>query len=92
MTINATRVSATELARGLSDVLNRVHYRGERFVVERNGQVIAEIAPAASSRGITYADLLARVGDLHLPDPEFADDLEEIHRAQPRAEFPEWPN
>ena len=90
MITDATKVSATELARRLSDVLNRVHYRGERFVVERNGQTIAEIAPPTSSPGISYGELLARLGDLHMPDPQLADDLEEIHRSQPRAEFPDW--
>ncbi len=31
------RLSATQLAHSLSDVLNRVQYNGERFTVERNG-------------------------------------------------------
>jgi hypothetical protein len=31
------RISATELARKLGDVLGRVRYRGESFIVERNG-------------------------------------------------------
>ena len=33
-----TRITPTELARSLSDVLNRVRYRGERFRIERNGE------------------------------------------------------
>ena len=36
----ATRITATELARGLSDILNRVQYHNEQFVIERNGVVV----------------------------------------------------
>jgi prevent-host-death family protein len=86
-----TKISATDLARNLSDVLNRVRYRGERFVVERNGDPVASLGPA-SAPGITVGELIARLGDLPLPGEGFADDLEAIQAAQPKAEFPEWPS
>ena len=38
-------ISATELARALGDVLARVRYRQESFVVERNGKPIARLSP-----------------------------------------------
>ena len=85
-------ISATELAKHLSDVLNRVHYRGEQFVIERNGQPVASLGPLTSPAGITMRELAERLGSLAMPDDGFADDLEAIQAAQPRAEMPEWPS
>jgi len=87
-----TRITATELARGLSDVLNRVRYRGEAFVVERGGEVIADLGPAETPRGITALELVSRLGDLALPGDGFADDLAAIQAEQPKEEAPEWPS
>ena len=64
-------VSATDAARGFSDLLNRVHYRGESFDVMRGGQVVARIAPPMARRCTASVDT------------SFADDLEQIQREQP---------
>ena len=85
-------ITATELARRLSDVLNRVRYRGERFVVQRNGEPVATLAPAGPPPGITWAELMVQLRDLPRPDEGFTDDLEAIQSAQGPARFPEWPN
>jgi prevent-host-death family protein len=87
-----SKLTATELAKRLSDVLDRVRYRGERFVVERNGEPVATIAPAAPPVGITVEEFVARVGDLRMPGDGFADDLEAIQALQGVAEGPEWPD
>lgn len=86
------RISATELARRLSDVLNRVRYRGERFVVERGGEPVAAIEPASSLAGITLKEFADLLRDAPRPDDAFADDLERIYSAQPPAlgQFREW--
>ena len=42
------RISATQLARGLGDILGRIRYRGETFTVERNGKPVARIGPVTS--------------------------------------------
>lgn len=87
-----TSISASELSRHLSDVLNRVKYRGERFVVRRNGETIATITPAAARTGTTWKEFRERVGDLTMPGEGFADDLEAIQEGQGLAEMPEWPD
>lgn len=87
-----THLSATALAKNLSDVLNRVRYRGERFVIERNGEPLGLLAPISANSGATPRELFERLGDLHLPDPEFADDLESVQTAQPMVGDPLWPN
>ncbi len=88
-----TRITATELAKSLSDVLNRVRYRGESFRIERNGEPIATLAPASPvSGGITMRELVALLKELGSPDEDFADDLEAIHSSQPKISDPAWPN
>ncbi len=77
-----SRISASELARTLSDVLNRVKYKSERFLVERNGEPVAFLSPALVKPGITPQDLAARIGYLRMPDSDFATDLEELRRCQ----------
>ncbi len=89
-----TRISATELARRLSDVLNRVRYRGEEFVVERGGEAVARIEPPGPPHVITLGEFLDMLRRAPRPDKGFADDLERVHAAQPPAlgEFAEWPS
>lgn len=76
----ATMISTTEAARHLGDVLARVKHKGETFLLTKNDQAIAELAPAAGSRRATWGELKAAVA--RLPhDPEFADDLERVAEA-----------
>lgn len=85
-----TRISSTELARRLSDVLSRVHYRGERFSVVRGGEVVAVLEPAEGAvRSITLRELTERLRQIRADD-RFADDLEAIQAEQPVAEPPTW--
>jgi len=52
------RLTATELAKQLSDVLNRVHYRGETIVVERGGKPVCQLTPAPAFLGFQLSDLV----------------------------------
>lgn len=73
------RISATELARTLGDVLARVRYRGDTFVVERNGTTVARVIPAAEGSPTTVREALAAWRSAGPPDPEFADLLEWVN-------------
>jgi antitoxin (DNA-binding transcriptional repressor) of toxin-antitoxin stability system len=73
-------ISATYLAKHLSEVLDRVQESGDRFIVYRDGAKIAAIAPVPAVRGTTWQELTARVPDLKLPGEGFADDLEALTR------------
>jgi prevent-host-death family protein len=42
--------SVTEVFRNFSDYINRVAYRGERFVLVRGGRPVAELTPVATGR------------------------------------------
>jgi antitoxin (DNA-binding transcriptional repressor) of toxin-antitoxin stability system len=84
-------ITTTELARSLSDVLNRVRYRNECFVIERNGEIIATLAPAGLRPGVRLYEALDALGELTTPGDGFADDLEAAQAAQGTVEFPRWP-
>ena len=77
----ATTVTATELARKLGDLLGRVRYRGESFVVERNGVAVARLEPANVASPPALSVALAAWSGSGLPDASFADDLERVNAA-----------
>lgn len=74
-------ISATTLARQLGDVLGRIRYRGESFVIERNGVAVARLIPAAGDRHGTVTEALRNWSDSGEREPEFASALERIGAA-----------
>lgn len=76
------RISATEAARNFSELLNRVRYRGESFVVERGGESVCELRPAAPPR-FTGADLVTLLRTLPAVDEDYLRSVEETARRQP---------
>lgn len=83
-------LTATELSRALSDVLNRVRYRGDTFEVVRNGEVIARLVPAQQHPCSTAGGLLRVLQNAPTRDPAFAEDLEAVQAAQPRVGSDPW--
>jgi prevent-host-death family protein len=75
------RISATDLARRLGDILGRVRYRSERFVVERNGDPVARLVPLPEHSLTTLREALAAWRTAGRPDPAFAADLERVGAA-----------
>ena len=79
----ALRISATQAARNLSDLLNKVRYRGEAFDVVRGGEVVARLVPAGSAMGqATLRNLRERLAALGPLDAAFGADLEAIQAEQ----------
>jgi prevent-host-death family protein len=72
------RISATELSRTLGDVLGRVRYRHDAFVVERNGDPIARIVPVPDATLTSVLEGLTAWREGGASDPSFADDLERV--------------
>lgn len=85
----ARRISATEASRNFSELLNRVRYRGEVFVVTRGGQAICELRPAATTR-FTGADLVTLMRSLPAVDDDYLDGIEETVRSQPLLPESPW--
>jgi antitoxin (DNA-binding transcriptional repressor) of toxin-antitoxin stability system len=75
------RITATDLARKLGDVLGRIRYRRESFIVERNGEPVARIAPVPTSTAASLAEGLKAWRGAGSPDPGFADDLDRVNKA-----------
>lgn len=72
------RISATELARHLGDVLGRIRYRGESFTVERSGVPVARLSPVREPRPGTVGEAFRAWKSEVGSDPELADDLERV--------------
>jgi antitoxin (DNA-binding transcriptional repressor) of toxin-antitoxin stability system len=72
------RISASDLARHLGDVLGRVRYRGEAFLVERHNVAIARITPVTPGGETSVGGAFAAWRAAGPPDPEFADLLEQV--------------
>ncbi len=83
-----SRITATDLAKSLSDVLNRVRYRGEKFIVERNGASVAALIPVWAATGITLRELMIRLAQLPSADDGFAKDLTTIQSSQSKLSVP----
>ena len=75
------RISATDLARRLGDILGRVRCRGESFVVEGHGDQVARLVPVSSTATATLRAALTSWRRAGKPDFGFADDLERVGRA-----------
>ena len=75
------RISATELARRLGDILGRVRYRGDSFLVERNGDPVARLVPVPGKSATTLREAFGAWRAAGKPDPGFADDLERVGSA-----------
>ncbi|MEI6670192.1 MAG: type II toxin-antitoxin system prevent-host-death family antitoxin [Acidobacteriota bacterium] len=74
-------ISATTLARQLGDVLGRVRYRGESFVIERNGTVVARLLPAHDGRRTSLRNALDAWREAGEADSDFAAVLERVGAA-----------
>jgi antitoxin (DNA-binding transcriptional repressor) of toxin-antitoxin stability system len=80
-------ITATELVRGLGDILARIRYRRESFIVERNGRAVARIVPVEGEATSVREALEAWLSDAD-EDPSFADDLARVNAADRPAANP----
>lgn len=84
-----TRITISELDRNMSDIFNRVAYRGESFIIERGGKEVALLEPPRPRLGATLDEIIAKMGDLHVPEG-MGKDLEDIKASIPKLELPRW--
>jgi len=86
----ATKVSATEAVRTFSDLLNRIRYRGEEFVVERGGQPVCRMTPAVQPSRLSLRDLASLLREIPSADTDFASEVRRAARKQGRLPPPPW--
>lgn len=85
-----SEITATEAARRFSEVVNRVRYRNETFIVKRGGEPVCEIVPVRSSPFVGR-DLAELLRSLPHPGKAYLDAVEEHVRKQPKVEKSKWP-
>jgi antitoxin (DNA-binding transcriptional repressor) of toxin-antitoxin stability system len=74
------QLSATEVARNFSAVMNRVG-AGEEIEIVRNGMPIGELRPPARLRGISGPAWRRLVERMSMLDKDFARDVEEARKS-----------
>ncbi len=67
-------LSATEVARRFSEVLDEIEHKGRSFAIRRKGKVVARMAPASKPNGARVKEILRK----YPPDPGWAKELKEI--------------
>jgi hypothetical protein len=82
-------ISATEAARSFSELLDRVCYRGETFVIERGGEQVCEMSQVKPLR-FTGADFLALLHSLPKPDLGYWNAVEETTKQTPSVPASPW--
>ena len=87
----ARQISATELSKRLSDVLNRVYYQRETLIVERGGKAVCQIAPVASAGDFTLAQLVELLHTVPEGDKAFADAVHAGLAEEDAFKGMEWP-
>lgn len=75
------KISSTDLARSLGDVLGRVRYRGDSFVIERNGTPVARLTPLVGESTMGVREALRAWCEAAEPDAGLADLLERVGAA-----------
>ena len=78
-------LSATEVARRFSELLDIVEQRGETFLVVRRGRAVARIGPARAANGKAVKEILRA----NPPDARWASELHEL-RASLTVEDRPW--
>jgi antitoxin (DNA-binding transcriptional repressor) of toxin-antitoxin stability system len=82
------RMSATEVARRFSDVINRVD-SGEEIEIVRNGKAVAQLRRPSSPVGISGAALRDLIAELPPFDADFASQVQR-ERERLGAETGKW--
>ena len=80
--MNSTKVTVTEAARNFSDVVNRVTYRGEHFILLKGKKTVAEIGPIPKGRVLgELHELLSKLPLLSREEANaFSEDLEKSRK------------
>jgi antitoxin (DNA-binding transcriptional repressor) of toxin-antitoxin stability system len=78
-------ISVTEASRNFADCVNRAHYQGTTFILEKNGIPVARIVPAVRKpeRGQEVAAVLRKaVEDVHPGEEEATSWLHDLEQSR----------
>lgn len=68
-----TRLTVTEAARNFSEIIGRVRFKGERFVLLRGGKPVAELGPTDAAAPVSLWELPAILEGLSHLEPDDAE-------------------
>lgn len=78
-------LTVTEAVRNFSEIIGRVRFHGERFVLTKGGKPVAELGPAVAAARVRLGEVPALLAALPHLEPEdaerFAQDLERSRQA-----------
>lgn len=57
-------ISATEVARSFSDILNKVRYQGACFDIKRGNEIVATLSPSSEKPSIKVEELNALLNNI----------------------------
>jgi antitoxin (DNA-binding transcriptional repressor) of toxin-antitoxin stability system len=88
----AKKISATEAARSFSDVVSRVRYQGEEFIVEKGGEAVCRISPVGGGGAArsTIGDFLRLLEELPPVDDEYREAVLALTRKQGKTPRSPW--
>jgi prevent-host-death family protein len=75
-------ISATDAARNFSELLNKVSYRGDTYIIERGGKPVGRLEPVGPSFRRKGRELAAVWRTMPHVGPTFADGLEAVVHSQ----------
>ena len=81
------RITATQAVRDFSEILNKIKFKGEHYIIVRSGKPVAQMEPVREAKKAkTLKELKSLLKELPRLDEEldaFAADLEGIRKDQP---------
>ena len=85
------RLSVTELARRLSELLNRVHFQRETVIVERGGKPLRQLMPVPRALDLQLSHLVMLLDSLPSRGEDWAEGVAQGVAEQGEFEGLEWP-
>ena len=70
-------ITATEAARDFSELLNKIRFTGESFVIKRGGKAVASIGPVEETKG---GRTLKELREIFSALPKIGDDLQNFEK------------
>lgn len=86
--MSAIALSVTDVARNFSEYINRVAYKGDRFVLMKSGREVAELKPVPKGRHLSELAALLKSSARLTPEEasSFETDIEAARKEMNKAE------
>lgn len=90
----STLITVTDMIRSFSDIVGRVHYRGEIFDIKKGANIVARLSPVKASGTIAVSELNAFFRNSpHLAEEDvikFAEDISDLKLLQQQDGGNKW--